>query len=386
MQRLPSHKLAQRLCYSQTPSDPRNWNVFEERNFQKFLPGLHDNRGQRGTDSVFIVVEDSSSDGQVVFHGGAGELGGVHQAKPSLPEPIGWGPVSWTTWVPCNRAFIRIGGKSNDLEWRKVHPRHLSIRGVMLNLTRTASARVGFPLRLWLSVAVLVPSVGLAQAQGVPVAVSVAGGTDVNIRMMWGKSSSTWSRTPVSGTEWCWLVRRLLELGSQDGLLGSLQLLGVPGHMLLQPAHSHQCWEPIANIISDNWSYVLPAELPCSRPLHRSKHIPVARLDAAEERLLQKSRPRRWRESAAAAAESAAPRCLEPGLMCCPLRSRTFHWCPMGRNWIEVDQTLRARSASPPLIYRHCLALAYQHLSNISNDNNSQHIPTRLLTSNFLTL
>jgi len=37
----------------------------------------------------FIVVEDSSSDGQVVFHGGAGELGGVHQAKPSLPEPIG---------------------------------------------------------------------------------------------------------------------------------------------------------------------------------------------------------------------------------------------------------------------------------------------------------
>ena len=50
--------------------------------------------------------------------------------------------------MPCNRAFIRIGGKSNDLKNDEESILDLFIRGVMLNLTRTASARVGFPLRL----------------------------------------------------------------------------------------------------------------------------------------------------------------------------------------------------------------------------------------------
>jgi len=47
----------------------RGQNVFEERNFQNFLPGLHDN-GVRGADVVIVVVEDCSSSGRVVFHGG----------------------------------------------------------------------------------------------------------------------------------------------------------------------------------------------------------------------------------------------------------------------------------------------------------------------------
>jgi len=59
------------MCRSQPPPAPlfdgRGQNVFEERNFQNFLPGLHDNRGE-GAD-VIVVVEDCSSSGRVVFHG-----------------------------------------------------------------------------------------------------------------------------------------------------------------------------------------------------------------------------------------------------------------------------------------------------------------------------
>jgi len=55
----------------------RGQNVFEERNFQNFLPGLHED-GVRGAD-VIIVVEDCNSGGRVVFHGGRSLLVVFHQ-------------------------------------------------------------------------------------------------------------------------------------------------------------------------------------------------------------------------------------------------------------------------------------------------------------------
>ena len=59
---LTSFSTEETVLFSAPPRTPlfgwkRGQNVFEERNFQNFLPGLHDNRGERGRHRIDVVID-----------------------------------------------------------------------------------------------------------------------------------------------------------------------------------------------------------------------------------------------------------------------------------------------------------------------------------------
>ena len=69
---LTSFSTEETVLFSAPPRTPlfgwkRGQNVFEERNFQNFLPGLHDNRGEGAEIVIVVGVEDSNSGGRGSF-------------------------------------------------------------------------------------------------------------------------------------------------------------------------------------------------------------------------------------------------------------------------------------------------------------------------------